>query len=161
MCVDTYLYIPTARVFFLVGLPMDCRGVGGGGMGLGIAPWTQAWVKNLSRPSKTQMIFWCIPNKGKGERLLGEVRKGAWILGAWLTLESSSLFFLTPFCSASFFSFLGTLRKKICRTAPLRQPFGLYKIVFFYLVRVLFKSFFGLGNSSLLKTFFLPALPLF
>ena len=45
-------------------------------MGLGIAPWTRAWVKNVSRPSKTlligQLIFWCIPNKGQAERLLGE-----------------------------------------------------------------------------------------
>ena len=44
MCVDTYLYIPTARVFFLVGLPMECRGAGGV-WGLGNAPWTRAWVK--------------------------------------------------------------------------------------------------------------------
>ena len=72
MCVDTYLYIPTARVFFggfAHGLPGVGGGVWGGG---GIAPWTRTWVKNVSRPSKTQLIFWCIKNKGKGERLLGE-----------------------------------------------------------------------------------------
>ena len=43
---------------------------GGGGMGLGIAPWTRAWVKIVFRPSKTlligQLIFWCILEKGKG-----------------------------------------------------------------------------------------------
>ena len=33
-------------------------------------------------------------------------------------------FSFTPFCSASFFSFLGALRNFFCRTAPLRQPFG-------------------------------------
>ena len=72
-----YILIYTdSEGFFLVGLPMDCRGWGGGGMGLGIAPWTRAWVTNVSRPSKTlpigQLIFWCIPNKGQAERLLGE-----------------------------------------------------------------------------------------
>ena len=41
-------------------------------MGLGIAPWTRAWVKNVFRPSKTQLIFWRIANNGKGKRLLGE-----------------------------------------------------------------------------------------
>ena len=35
MCVDTYVYIPIAR-FFLVGLPMDCLGIGGGVWGWGL-----------------------------------------------------------------------------------------------------------------------------
>ena len=72
MCVNTYLYIPTARVFF-GGFTHGLPGVGGGGgMGLGIAPWTRARVKNVFPPSTTQLIFWRIANNAKGKRLLGE-----------------------------------------------------------------------------------------
>ena len=73
-----YIRIYTdSQGFFWWVCPWTAGGVGGGGgMGLGIAPWTRASVKNVSHPSKTlligQLIFWCIPNKGKGERLLGE-----------------------------------------------------------------------------------------
>ena len=72
MCVDTYLYIPTARVFF-GGFAHGLPGVGGGGWyGVGDCTMDPGLGQNVSRPSKTQLIFWCIPNKGKGERLLGE-----------------------------------------------------------------------------------------
>ena len=52
-------------------------------------------------------------------------------------------FFLTPFCLASFSSFLGTLQNFFSRTAPLRQPFGPYSFFFLHLVGFFFKSFLG------------------
>ena len=67
-----YILIYTDSQGFFCGFAHGLPGVGGRGMGFGIAPWTRPWVKNVSRPSKILLIFLCSANKGKGKRLYGE-----------------------------------------------------------------------------------------
>ena len=80
-----YILIYTdSEGFFFGGFPHGPLGGVGGGVGLGIAPWTRAWVKNVSRPTKTllvgHLIFWCIPNKGKAERTGDPQQEGLMIV---------------------------------------------------------------------------------
>ena len=144
-----YILIHTdSQGFFWWVCPWTAGGWGGGGMGLGIAPWTRAWVKNVFRPSKTQLIFWCIANNGKGKRLLGEGYERS--MHTWRLVDVGvffTFFFLTPFCSASFFSFLGTLRKKNLPNCPIASTVRSVQFFFFDLVRVFFKSFLGASVS--------------
>ena len=72
MCVDTCLHIPTAGFFFLVGLPMDCRGVGGHGVGdctvdQGLG---QNCVLSLKNTTNWATEFLVHSKKGKRLRLL-------------------------------------------------------------------------------------------
>ena len=165
MCVDTYFYIPTAKVFFLVGLPMDCRGwgvvFGECTMDPGLG---QTCVPSLKKTTNWATVFLVHSKKGKGLKVVWvRVRKGAWILCAWLTLESSSLFF-DSFLFGLFSSFFlwGGGFQFFCRIAPLRQPFSPHKNIL-DLVWDFFLIFYGsLSTSSLLKTlFFYPHCPSF
>ena len=75
MCVDTYLYIPTATVFVLVGLPMDCGGGGGGGMGFGECTmdpgFGQNCVPSLKNTANWATDFLVHSKKGRGLKVVG------------------------------------------------------------------------------------------
>ena len=75
MCVDTYLYIPTARGFFLVGLPMDYRGVGVGWYGVGDCTmdpgFRQSCVPSLKNTTTWATDFLLHSKKRKGLKVVG------------------------------------------------------------------------------------------
>ena len=71
-------------------------------------------------------------------------------------------FFLTPFCSASFFSFLGTLRKFFLPNCPIASTIRSIQFFFFWTLCGFFLNlFWGPPYLFTPKDIFFPALPLF
>ena len=74
MCVDTYLYIPTARVFFFGGFAHALPG-GGGGMGFGECTMDpglgQNCVPSLKNTTNWATDFLVHSKKGKGLKVVG------------------------------------------------------------------------------------------
>ena len=111
-------------------------------MGLGIAPWTRAWVKNVSRPSKTvligQLIFWCIPNKGQAERLLGEGYERS--MDTWRLVDARVFFtfFFYSFLFGLFLFFFGAVANFFLPNRPIASTIRLVQIFFWTLCGISF-----------------------
>ena len=117
-------------------------------MGLGIAPWTRAWVKNVFPPSKTQLIFWRIANNGRGKRLLGEGKERSMHTWRLVDVGVFSTFFFDSFLFGLFFFFFGDLAKFFFAELPHCVNHSVRTVFFFFdLVRVFFKSFMGASVS--------------
>ena len=135
VCEYILIYTDSQGFFWWV-CPWTAAGWGGkGGMGLEAAPWTRPRSKMCPVPEKHNRFFGALQTTEK-------VRKGACIVGAWLTLESSSLFF-DSFLFSLFSFFFGDLPEKKIAELPHYVNYSVRTVFFLDLVRVFFTSFRG------------------